>query len=138
MAGCTKVPVEDEPPKKRKRSYDAAFKLNVVEYAEKNSNRGAGRRFSWRVREWKKQKAQLDNLPAKKRRLDGGGRKPAMPQLEEELSSWIENLRSGNSEPPTHEFLFQYFCMDISVFLCAFQYFFPVPLKTLFIIEIGG
>ncbi len=28
------------------------------------------------------------------------------------------------SEPPTHEFLFQYFCIDISVFLCAFQYFF--------------
>ena len=39
------LPVEDEPPKKRKRSYDAAFKLNVVEYAEKNSNRGAGRRL---------------------------------------------------------------------------------------------
>lgn len=48
------------------------------------------------MHEWKKQKAQLDSLPAKKRRLDGGGRKPAMPQLEEELSSWIENLRSGN------------------------------------------
>ena len=30
---------------KKKRSFDAAFKLRVVEYAEQNTNRGAGRKF---------------------------------------------------------------------------------------------
>lgn len=60
----------------RKRSYDAAFKLKVVAYAETNTNRGAGRKFGVdekRVREWKKQKDELEGLGAKKRRLEGGG-----------------------------------------------------------------
>ena len=63
------------------------------------SNRGAGRNFSVdekRVREWRKLKAELEKLPEKKRRLEGGGRKPALPEMEEELSSWIENLRASN------------------------------------------
>ena len=30
---------------KKKRSFDAAFKLRVVEYAEEDTNRGAGRKF---------------------------------------------------------------------------------------------
>ena len=30
---------------KKKRSFDAAFKLRVVEYAEQDTNRGAGRKF---------------------------------------------------------------------------------------------
>ena len=29
----------------KKRSFDAAFKLRVVAYAEQNTNRGAGRKF---------------------------------------------------------------------------------------------
>ena len=62
----------------KKRSFDSAFKLKVVEFAEKNSNRGAGRKFGVdekRVREWRKQKPQLESLPRKKKRMDGGGRK---------------------------------------------------------------
>ena len=31
---------------KKKRSFDAAFKLRVVEYAEQDTNRGAGRKFA--------------------------------------------------------------------------------------------
>ena len=61
---------------KKKRSFTASFKLKVVEYAEKNSNRGAARKFSVddkRVREWRKQKNSLTELPTKKRRLEGGG-----------------------------------------------------------------
>ena len=58
----------------KKRSFDAAFKLQVVEYAEKkNTNRSAGRKFSVdekRVREWKKQKHDLDNLYWVLRRKD--------------------------------------------------------------------
>ena len=30
---------------KKKRSFDAAFKLRVVEYAKQDTNRGAGRMF---------------------------------------------------------------------------------------------
>ena len=30
---------------KKKRNFDAAFKLRVVEYAEQDTNRGAGRKF---------------------------------------------------------------------------------------------
>ena len=30
---------------KKKRSFDAAFKFRVVEYAEQDTNRGAGRKF---------------------------------------------------------------------------------------------
>lgn len=49
-----------------------------------------------RVREWRKQKAELLRLPFKKRRLVGGGRKVALPEVEEKLAAWIESLRSQN------------------------------------------
>ena len=80
-----------------KRSYDAAFKLKVVAYAEQNSNRGAGRKFSVderRVREWRKQKEQLVSMPDKKKRLGTPGRKVLLPDMEEELAAWIEDQRS--------------------------------------------
>ena len=54
-------------PSQKKRSFDAAFKL---EFAGKNSNRGAGRKFSVEeksVREWRKHKVELLHLPTKKR-----------------------------------------------------------------------
>ena len=37
----------DAGPSQKKRSFDSAFKLKLVEFAEKNStcNRGAGRKF---------------------------------------------------------------------------------------------
>ena len=82
----------------KKRSHDAAFKLKVIEFAEQNTNRGAARRYGIdekRVREWKKQKGQLGSLNSKKRRLDGGGRKAALPDMEE-LVTWIESLRAQN------------------------------------------
>ena len=83
----------------KKRSYDAAFKLKVIEFAEQNANRGAARKYGIdekRVREWKKQKDQLGSLNSKKRRLDGGGRKAALPDMEEEVVTWIESLRAQN------------------------------------------
>ena len=57
---------------KKKRSFDAAFKLRVVEYAEQDTSRGAGRKFGVdenRVREWRKQKYELQTLPTKKYQL---------------------------------------------------------------------
>ena len=83
----------------RKRSHEASFKLKVVEYAEKESNRAAGRKYGVnekQVREWRKKKQQLIALPPKKKRLEGGGKKPLIPEIEEKLEEWIEHLRAGN------------------------------------------
>ena len=58
----------DVGPSQKKRSFNSAFKLKVVEFAEKNSNRGAGRHFGVdekRVREWRKHKEQLESSPRK-------------------------------------------------------------------------
>ena len=49
------------------------------------------------MREWRKLTAELEKLQMKKRRLKGGGRKPALPEMEEELSSY--NLRSSKFTP---------------------------------------
>ena len=83
----------------KNKSYDSIFKLKVIEFVEKNSNKDAGRKFGAdekKVREWRKQKQQLETLPSKKRRLDGGGRKAALLDMEEELVAWIDVLRADN------------------------------------------
>ena len=82
----------------RKRSFDAAFKLKMIEFAEQNTNRSAARKYDVdekRVHDWKKQKDQLQRLNSKKRRLDGGGPKPALSDMEE-LVAWVESLRAQN------------------------------------------
>ena len=83
----------------KKRSFDAAFKLKAVESAEKTTNRAAAREFGVderRVREWRQMKDELEKLPRKKRRLVGGGRKTALPEMEEQVVAWIEGCRAKN------------------------------------------
>lgn len=83
----------------KKRSYEAGFKLRVVECAEKTTNRAAARSFGVderRVREWRQKKADLEDLPKKKKRLEGGGRKAAHPEMEDEVVAWIEGCREKN------------------------------------------
>ena len=63
---------------RKKRSFDSSFKLKVIDYALSHSNRAAARHFGVdekRVREWKKLRDDLQMLPQKKRRMEGGGRK---------------------------------------------------------------
>ena len=48
------------------------------------------------MRDWRKRKADLQQIPAKKKRLEGGGHKAAFLAMEEEILAWIENLRSKN------------------------------------------
>ena len=83
----------------KRKSYDAAFKLSVVSFAQQCGNRSTGRRFGVnerQVRDWRKQQKQLESLKSKKKRLEGGGRKAAHPEMEEELLKWIEVLRAEN------------------------------------------
>ena len=72
----------------------------MVEYAIQNTNRGASRKFGVDekiVREWKKQKDDLELLPRKTKRLPGGGRRTALPEVGESLAAWIEGLRAQNA-----------------------------------------
>ena len=84
---------------KKKRNFEAAFKLKVVKYAERKTNRGAASHFSVnekQVRQWRLKKEELNLMPKKKKRLDGGGRKARLPDVEETLMAWIDEMRSGN------------------------------------------
>ena len=79
----------------KKRS---SFKLKVVEYAEKNTNRGVATMYSVnekQVRQWRMKKGELKELPKKKKRMDGGGRKPRLPDVKTVLLAWIDELRAG-------------------------------------------
>ena len=54
---------------KPKRSYDSAFKLKVIDYTGNHSISDTARHFAIdrkRVREWKKQREELQALPQKK------------------------------------------------------------------------
>lgn len=75
--------------------------LQAVEYAEKVSNRGAGRHFSVdekRVREWRKQKELLSTLPPGKVRVGKSGCHPLLPEMESNLVTWIRD----SPVKPTH------------------------------------
>ena len=86
---------------KKRKCYDASYKLKVVECAENSSKEGAAREFSVdpkRIRVWCSQKDQLKALKKEKRstrkRLDGARRKPSDVEMEEALFEWIVDLRS--------------------------------------------
>ena len=70
----------------------------MLEYAEKTSNREAGRKYKVdekSVRYWKKQKNDLSCIPAKKR-IPGGGRKAKLPDMEKQLATWKADQRAHN------------------------------------------
>ena len=82
-------------PGEKKKRYDAKYKLKVVEFAERHTNREAGRRFSVGescVGDWRKAKNKLTELPSKRCPQPSGGRKAQAPDLEEALTAWIEEL----------------------------------------------
>ena len=99
IARDSKVLIMADARVNKKRSFDAAFKLMVVEYAEMNTNRGAATKYSVnekQVRQWRMKKEDLKDLPKKKKRIDGGGRKPRLPDVETVLMAWIDELRAGH------------------------------------------
>ena len=79
-------------------SYSLEFKITAIASAElHNSNRGAARKFKAepkRIRDWGKAKESIiskkdTTVGTKRKRLDGGGRKPKDIALEEDLMEWI-------------------------------------------------
>lgn len=47
------------------------------------------------VCDWKKQKDELESTNGKRQKPEGGGRKAALPDLEDELAQWIDDLRDN-------------------------------------------
>ena len=79
----------------------SSYKLKAVRFAEKSSKEAAVRAYgvdAKRIRAWCSQKEQLLALhsdgKAKRKRLEGAGRRPKDTEMEEELFEWIVELRS--------------------------------------------
>ena len=85
------------------RSFSMAFKLEAIQYAERVSNRAASTKYKVdvkRIREWRKDKDAMVELKAKpkgkqRERLDGGGRKGFVEQLDDFLLEWIYGRRAN-------------------------------------------
>ena len=85
--------------RKKKRSYDTAFKLNVVDYAENVTNRGSAAKLfvdEKTVLEWRQKKPACSCFQTKRKGVYGGCRKAADPDMAEVLFSWISDLRASN------------------------------------------
>jgi len=86
---------------KKVSSYSSKYKLEAIAHAENNSNNSASKKFNVdqkRIREWRKSKDDLISINkkyqgAKRKRLDGAGRKPLDQQMEEVLVEWIYSRR---------------------------------------------
>ena len=66
-------------------SFDAAFKLRIVEYTEMKTIRGTATKYSMndkQVRLCRMKKEDLKELPNNKKRMDGGGRKSRLTDVE--------------------------------------------------------
>ena len=83
-------------PQTKRRSYTAAFKLQVILHAEEHGNRAAGRQFGIGeapVRDWRKAKDSLRTT--KKTKKANRGHKPRWPQLEDKLETWVLEQRAA-------------------------------------------
>lgn len=84
----------------RRMSYDASFKLKVVQRAlEMKNNRQTADHFGVsekQVRDWIKIREKLASGSKNSKRLTGGGRKSENPVLEDSLVEWLtEQRKSG-------------------------------------------
>ena len=80
--------------KRKRTSYEAGFKLKVVEYAELHGNSNAMREFNVNeklVRDWRKLKETLSEMPKTKRARRG--LVSSFPMFEEELNEWVVSQR---------------------------------------------
>ena len=80
----------------KRKSYDVGFKLKAVDYAAQYGNKSAEREFGVSekvVREWRKKKDQLKEMP-KTKKAARYGTSPYL-DMEKELFKWVEDLRSN-------------------------------------------
>ena len=79
-----------------RKAYSFKYKLDVIAYAKAHNVSAAAEKFGVArkcVRRWKSHEGKIRSVPeaavTKKMRLPGGGRKIALPELEEDLYKWI-------------------------------------------------
>ena len=85
----------------KRRTYSVEFKIDVVKFAEKHSNRETGRKFQVdesMVRRWVQNKAKLNAAyekpgPSKKKSKLGCGRKPILSTIEDQLMEKVAHER---------------------------------------------
>ena len=85
-----------------KRSYTLAFKRIAVQKSLPSSNRAVAREIGVderRIREWRSQLPRFDALPGtsagERFRLQGGGRKHIIPEVEQSVADWVVQQREG-------------------------------------------
>ena len=84
---------------KRVRSFSVSFKLTVIAEAEVSGNRSTAKEFDVderRIREWRVNKSSLIALHGssagkKRKRVDGGGRKPQFQPADDVVLDWISS-----------------------------------------------
>ena len=83
--------------KRKRNSYDSAFKLKVIEYAENHNNCAAEREFGVTekmVREWRKKKSELGGARKSAKRLRLTFTVP-YKAMEDKLYEWVLECRSN-------------------------------------------
>lgn len=83
-------------PSTSRKSYTAAYKLQIIEFAETNGNRAAERQFGVTescVRAWRKAKDVLRITKRSKKALRGA--KPRWTELEDRLEEWVLDQRAA-------------------------------------------
>jgi len=95
-----KLKIKENPQgsKERQLSYSIAFKIKVVNYAEKHGNWAAERHFGppltqKMIREWRKQRKDLIKADKSKKPLRSCA--PKWPKLEEYVKKWIIDHRKN-------------------------------------------
>ena len=82
--------------KRKRNSYEAGFKLRVVELAEINGNSKAARENNIDeklVRDWRKNKRELTEIP--KTKCARRGKMPPFSDLENEINEWVLEQRQN-------------------------------------------
>ena len=83
--------------KRKRNSYDSAFKLKVIEYAENHNNCAAEREFGITekmVREWRKKKSEFGGAHKSAKRLRLTFTVP-YKAMEDKLHEWVLECRSN-------------------------------------------
>ena len=82
------------------RSFSAALKLEVIRYAEVNSNHAASRKYKIdrnSIPDWRRKREKIEKRDtssgAKRKQLNGGGRRVTDEEIEENLLEWIFDRR---------------------------------------------